>query len=216
MAESEQMLFLSGVKWLKWRPERSSYLQTIVSIHIIAPHPWLFQWFFFIAWEIVSLRWWKWHPDHFYIQAMVSIRTSQFWSDRWHFFLFNQPKIFWNLREYASYLFQVGIFRSDPFVSPSTHQFEFISTFAPFPILPRRPIYFSSNNHQTSSHKSYLPTTPIIANWRRSGARKCVEVDAAPNHGCEKIRRRNKYDRKFVTNPLWPVPMDPWGLGVIK
>ena len=160
------------------------------------------------------LRWWKWHPDHFYIQAMVSIRTSQFWSDRWHFFLFNQPKIFWNLREYASYLFQVGIFRSDPFVSPSTHQFEFISTFAPFPILPRRPIYFSSNNHQTSSHKSYLPTTPIIANWRRSGARK--SVDAAPNHGCEKIRRRNKYDRKFVTNPLWPVPMDPWGLGVIK
>ena len=106
--------------------------------------------------------------------------------------------------EYAEeqllFFFQVGIFRSDPFVSPSTHQFEFISTFAPFPILPRRPIYFSSNNHQTSSHKSYLPTTPIIANWRRSGARK--SVDAAPNHGCEKIRRRNKYDRKFVTNPL--------------
>ena len=123
---------------------------------------------FFIACEIISLRWWKWHPDHSsYIQAMVSIRSSQFWSDQWLFFLFDEPKIFWNLLEYASYLFQVGIFRSDPFVSPSTHQFEFISTFAPFPILPRRPIYFSSNNHQTSSHKSYLPTPPIIANWRR-------------------------------------------------
>ena len=35
MVDSEQMLFLSGVKWLKWRPERSSYLETIVSIHRI-------------------------------------------------------------------------------------------------------------------------------------------------------------------------------------
>ena len=27
----------------------------------------------------------------------------------------------------------------------------------------------------------------------------------------EKIRLRNKYDRKFVTNPTRPVPMDPGG-----
>ena len=137
MAESEQMLFLSGVKWLKWRPERSSYLQTIVSIHMIAPHPWLFQWFFFIAWEIVSLRWWKWHPDHFYIQATVSIRTSQFWSDRWHFFLFNQPKIFWNLLEYAEE--QLLIFSRWEFFGRTLSFLLPPINLSLFPLLPRFP-----------------------------------------------------------------------------
>ena len=60
------------------------------------------------------------------------------------------------------FFYHVGISRSDAFLSkihplailPPTHPFEFISTFVPFPsLLP--PIYFSSNNHQTSSHKSY-------------------------------------------------------------
>ena len=93
----------------------------------------------------------------------------------------------------------------------------------PFPSLPT-PIYFSSNNHQTSSHKSNLHSPSSLTGgtvW--SMLFKCVTIqwDMEVDQGGkwlvsklwlgEKIRLRNKYDRKFVTNPCWPVPMDPGG-----